>query len=145
MNRPVSAPNPANAVSSYGTNTLNQDGIIFPSASRTAAAYTSAPIANPDAKGIRLFVANDGAGGSTATAKVQVQDPLSKVWVDLAGATSAAVGASTGTITTVYPGLTGIADAAGVTVNQHIGPLWRVVLTIGVATGVSSVGADYLL
>lgn len=120
-------------------------GIVFPSASRTQAAYNSDEMYNPGARGVRMFVANDAAGGSTATAKIQVKAPGTAVWVDLAGATSAAVGSSTGTITTVYPGLTGIADSAGVTINQHLGTSWRIVLTIGTATGTSSVSVDYLI
>lgn len=120
-------------------------GTIFPSASRVQGAYNSDEIFNAGCRGIRLYVANDAAGGSTATAKIQVRAPHSDVWVDLPRATSAAVGSSTGTITTIYPGLTGIADVAGVDINQVLGPSFRVVLTIGVATGTSSVGADLLL
>ena len=125
----------------------NRAGIIFPSLSRAAAAYTSAPIFNPNAKGVRLFVANDGgAGTSTATAKVQILSPADGVtWIDLAGAVTAALGITTGSFLTIYPGLTGIADAANVAINQHLGSMWRVVLTIGAVPGVSVVGADYLL
>jgi hypothetical protein len=123
-----------------------RNGIIFPSLSRIAGTYTSLPFFNPTARGVRIYVANDAAGGSTAVAQIQVLNPADGVtWINLAGAASGTIGASTGTITTIYPGLTGIADAAGVTINQHLGPIWRVVLTIAVATGVSSVGADYLL
>lgn len=142
LNRPV--PNPAPGSGEKGT-VLNNAGVIFRSASRAAAAYTSDPIYNADAKGIRLFVANDAAGGGTATVKIQVQAPGSKVWVDLAGAVTAAIGSSTGTIMTVYPGLTGIADSAGVTINQHLGPVFRIVLTVGTATVTCGVDADYLL
>lgn len=138
----VNGPVPAVGVNAVGSTIT--PGIIFPSASRAQAAYTSDEIYNPNCKGIRLYTANDAAGGSTATAKIQVRAPNSDVWIDLAGATTAALGSSTGSLLTVYPGLTGIADAAGVTINQHLGPVWRVVLTIGVATGTSSVGADYL-
>jgi len=121
-------------------------GVIFPSAVRAAAAYTSDALFNPGARGVRLFVANNATGGSTATAKIQVKAPGSAVWTDLAGATTAALGSVTGSILTVYPGLTGIADSAGITINQHIGSTWRVVLTIGVAdTGTTSVSADYLI
>jgi hypothetical protein len=129
-----------------GGSPKNRAGIVFPSLSRIVAAYTSSPFYNPNAKGIRIFVANDAAGGSTAVCKVQVLNPADgTTWVDLAGATSGTINSSTGTITTIYPGLTGIADAAGVTINQHIGTMWRLVLTIAVATGTSSVGAEYLL
>lgn len=120
-------------------------GIIFPSLSRVQGAYTSQEFNNGTCRGVRLFTANDAAGGSTATAKIQVKAPGSGVWIDLAGATTAALGSTTGTITTIYPGLTGIADSAGVTINQHIGQAWRVVLTIGVATGTSSVSAVHLV
>lgn len=119
-------------------------GIIFSSASRVAAAYNSDELFNPTSKGVRIFTVNDGAGGSTATVKVQVKAPGSAVWIDLAGAATAALGATTGSIITIYPGLTGIADSAGVTINQHLGNSWRLVLTIGVATGTASVSAIYL-
>jgi hypothetical protein len=144
VNNWVTGPGPTSQ--ELGGSPANRAGIIFPSASRIAAAYTSSPIYNPNAKGVRLWVANDAAGGSTAVAKIQVLNPADNAtWVDLAGATSGTINSSTGTITTVYPGLTGIADSAGVTINQHLGSMWRVVLTIGTATGTSSVGADYLL
>lgn len=141
-NQPVPSPPTATAVGS----TLVA-GVLFPSLSRTVAGgpYTTDERFNPNCKGIRLFIVNDGAGGSTATVKIQVKDPVSDTFIDLAGATSAAIGASTGTIVTIYPGLTGIADAAGVTINQHLGCAWRAVLTIAVATGTASVGAEYLL
>jgi len=125
--------------------TVDGKGIIFPSASRTQAAYTSQEFHNASCRGVRIFTVNDGAGGSTATVKIQVKAPGQAVWIDLAGATTAALTSTTGSILTVYPGLTGIADSAGVTINQHIGQAWRVVMTIGVATGTSSVSAVHLL
>lgn len=124
----------------------NALGVIFPTLSRVAAAYTSQEFVNPQAKGIRIFTVNDGgAGTSTATVKVQVRMPGSTVWIDLAGAATAALGITTGSLLTIYPGLTGIADAAGVTINQHLGSAWRLVLTIGTVTGISSVAAHYLV
>lgn len=120
-------------------------GVIFPSASRSASAYTSQEFVNQGAKGIRIFTTNDGAGSSTATVKVQVRMPGTTNWTDLAGAATAALAAVTGSIITIYPGLTGIADAAGITINQHLGDSWRLVLTIGTATGTSQVSAHYLV
>ncbi len=146
VNTWVTGPDPVAIEMGQNATPKNRAGIIFPSQSRTNGAYTSSPMFNPNAKGVRLFVANDAAGGSTATAKIQILNPADgTTWIDLAGATSAAVGSSTGTITTIYPGLTGIADAAGVTINQHLGSIWRVVLTTTVGAAVQSVGADYLL
>lgn len=143
LNKPV--PNPLPGSGEKSTTANSTPGVIFPSASRTAAAYNSPAFYNADAKGIRIFTTNDAAGGSTATVKVQVRNPVDGGWTDLAGAATAALGAVTGSIITIYPGLTGIADSAGITINQHIGPIFRLVLTIGVATGTSAVGCDYLL
>lgn len=120
-------------------------GVIFPSASRTAAAYNSQEYVNPDCKGIRIFSTNDAAGGSTVTVKVQVRMPGTTNWTDLAGAATGTLNAVTGSLLTIYPGLTGIADAAGITINQHLGLSWRLVLTIGTATGTSQVSAHYLV
>ncbi len=145
-NRPV----PSNGPLPFNTGTaaldaLMTDGIIFPSLSRLAAAYTSQEFTNPGARGIRIFTSNDAAGGSTATVKVQVRMPGTTNWTDLAGAATAALGSVTGSLITIYPGLTGIADSAGITINQHLGTSWRIVLTIGTATGTSAVSADYLM
>lgn len=120
-------------------------GVIFPSASRAAAAYTSQEFVNPDCKGIRIFTTNDAAGGSTATVKVQTRMPGTTNWTDIAGAATAALAAVTGSIITIYPGLTGIADSTGITINQHLGLSWRLILTIGTATGTSQVSAHYLV
>jgi hypothetical protein len=121
-----------------------QNGVLFVSASRAAATYNSPEHYNYYCKGIRLYITNDAAGGSTATVKIQVRSPKGS-FTDLAGAASAGLGAVTASIVTIYPGLTGIADVAGITINQHLGLIWRAVLTIGVATGTSLVEADYLM
>lgn len=127
-------------------------GILFPTLARTealnpdglgAGVYASSEQQNPGAKGVRLFtVVADGSG--TVTVKIQVRDPYTDTWVDLAGATTAALDNATA-ILTVYPGLTGIADTAGVTCNQHLGPAWRGVATVATAVETFSVGADYLI
>lgn len=125
-----------------------QEGVIFPTAARThtdnSGVYNSAEIYNANARGVRLFVVVANGSG-TVTVKIQVIDPYTDAWVDLAGATTAALNNTAGTILTVYPGLTGIADSAGVTCNQHLGPAWRCVATVATATETFSVSADYLL
>jgi hypothetical protein len=128
-------------------------GILFATAARTelanpdglgAGVYASSEQQNAGAKGVRLFtVVADGSG--TVVVKIQVRDPNTDVWVDLAGAATAALDNNPGALLTVYPGLTGIADAAGVTCNQHLGPAWRVVATVATASETFSVGADYLI
>jgi hypothetical protein len=145
-NKPVPTVGTYALSSGNATNDATQhDGIIFPSASRGVTSFNSADILNSDCKGIRLFITNDAAGGGTVTVKIQVKDPATGNYTDLAGAASAALGAVTSSIVTIYPGLTGIADAAGVTINQHLGPVFRVVLTVGTATVTCGVGADFLV
>ena len=145
VNQPV--PTPAVTASS----STSVAGMLFATAARahnggvaSDGVYASEGMANPGAKGVRLFtvVAN---GSGTVTVKIQVQDPYTDAWVDLAGATTAALNNTAGTITTVYPGLTGIADSAGVTINQHLGAMWRAVATVATASETFSVGAHYLV
>lgn len=142
----------AGVTSASAGDSAQVEGIIFPTLARDkdtdsglgAGVYASAEMFNPGARGVRLFTVV-GNGSGTVTVKVQVRDPNTDAWVDLAGATTAALNNTAGTITTIYPGLTGIADSAGVTINQHIGPCWRAVATVATATETFSVGADYLI
>jgi len=108
-----------------------------------AGVYASQEIRNVSAKGVRLFsvVAN---GSGTVVVKIQVKNPYTGTWVDLAGAATAALNNNAGVIITIYPGLTGIADSAGVTINQHPGSSWRAVATVATATETFSVAADHL-
>lgn len=117
-------------------------GVILASGSRAVGAVNSAEFFNPSARGIRLYTTNDGAGGSTATAKVQVRDPVTDTWVDLAGAATAALGAVSSSLFTLYP--EGVA-AANVYVLNILGVSWRVVLTTAVATGTAAVAGEYLI
>ncbi len=153
--------------------TPGKSGILFASQVRDATGasggsasgvYTSGEHYNRSAKGVRLnlVIAPTGAATGTVTLKIQVPDPVSDsssgtVWTDLVGLLSAATGFSingtgalTGAIFTIYPGLTGIADAAssgtaGTTINQHLGPRWRAVATLANAPLTFTVGADYLM
>jgi hypothetical protein len=115
-------------------------GVIFASASRTGA--TNSPeFFNPSAKGVRLYITNVAEAGATATVKIQVKDPVSKVFVDLAGATTAALGAVAPSLFTVYPeGVT----AANVYVLNILGVSWRAVITMS-AAATASVGGEYLI
>jgi hypothetical protein len=97
---------------------------------------------NPNARGVRLyFVVANGSG--TVTSQIQVRDPYTDTWINLPGAATAALNNTTGTLMTVYPGLTGIVDAA-TNVNQHLGTSWRLQATV-TNTETFSVGAEYLL
>lgn len=135
-----------------GTTTVGSDnvpGTIFPTAARTHTGgvasdgvYASDELANPCAKGVRIFtvVAN---GSGTVAFKVQVRNPYTDAWFDLPGAAIAAYNNGSKTIT-IYPGLTGIADVSDVTNNQHLGPSWRVHTTVATASETFSVSATYL-
>jgi len=141
VNQAVPAPR-----SAWAADTTNKNGTIFASEARAEnAAYTSDPIHNYGAKGVRLFISNGTIGSTTLTVKIQVQNPASGSWVDLPGAVTAALTTDNDLSTlTVYPG---IAETANVEVSTHLGPVWRVVATLsdGDTTPVTfGVGADYL-
>lgn len=131
---------------------LQNAGYIFTTAARDqttdaglgAGVYASSEQFNPYARGVRLFtvVAN---GSGTVVVKIQIRNPYADGWIDLAGAATAALNNNAGALLTVYPGLTGIADSTGVTINQHLGSSWRLVATVATAAETFSVGADYLL
>lgn len=132
------------------TGTTNTPGVMFPTLARSETGgaasngiFTSEEISNAGARGVRIFtvVAN---GGGTVAFKVQVRNPYTDAWFDLPGAAIAAYNNGSKTIT-IYPGLTGIADSADVTNNQHLGPTWRVHATVATASETFSVAADYLI
>lgn len=147
VNGPVLGTDP---VALDATTDLQNAGYIFPTAARTHTGgpasdgvYTSEEILNPNAKGVRLFVIVANGSGTVAL-KVQVKNPYTDAWYDLPGAAIAAFNNSSKTLT-IYPGLTGIADSADVTNNQHLGSAWRVHCTVATATETFSVAGDYLL
>lgn len=127
----------------------NVAGLIFPSASRAAAAYNSDELFNPNCKGVRLYIdmTNVGAGPGTVVAKIQGRDPVTDTWVDITGATTAALNAVQTKTLTVYPGITAAAGAAGVSteVSSFVPTSWRVVATVATNAVTFSIGAEYLL
>lgn len=144
VNAPVWAPGPSRGVSISDSSALQKNGVIFASAARAAATYTSDEIHNTHAKGVRVFidVTNDGAAG-TVTAEIQVKDPSSGLWERITGAVTTALTETGAPATlTVYPGIT---VAANIDISNHLGSAWRVVAVVGVNTTTFSVGADYLL
>lgn len=141
QNQAVPAPR-----SAWAAGSTNLNGTIFASEARADnAAYTSDPIYNPGAIGVRLFIKNGTIGTTTLTVKIQIQNPVDDSWIDLPGAVTAALTTDNDANTlTVYPG---IAETANVSVADHLGPVWRVVATLsdGDTDSVTfSVGADYL-
>lgn len=142
-NAPVPSPRPAQAVSDKDR-PQPPNGVIFESAARAAATYTSDPIHNPGALGVRIFtsVTNDGAAG-TVTVEVQVKDPVSDTWKRLTDAVTAALTESgSPNFLTIYPGVT---VAANVGVSQPLGPEWRVVAVVANNDVTFSIGAHYLI
>lgn len=144
-NQPVPSPQPSSAIaSSSGT----ADGVIYPSAARTAATYTSDEMFNPVCKGVRVYIDITADGGGTVTASLQSRDPNSDKWVTITGATTAALATATQTRTlTLYPGIAAAAGSAttNTEVSAFLSVSWRVVIVVATATVTFSVGAEYLL
>lgn len=159
INEPIDPQSPIDSQAG----TIGKSGVLFTSQVRDATGasggsasgvYTSSEHYNRSARGVRLnvVIAPTGAATGTVTVKLQVADPVSNsssgtVWTDISGATTAAIngtGALTGSLLTIYPGLTGIANANDA-VNQHLGPRWRAVATVALAPLTFTVGADYLM
>ena len=130
--------------------TANKNGIIFESAARTESAnpdglgagvYASAEMHNFGAKGVDLFLVSTSSGAGTVTAKIQKKDPASGTWIDLTSGATAAQADPGSAVLTIYPG---IAETANVSVSDHLGCTWRVVVTVATASVTFSVGATYL-
>lgn len=104
---------------------------VVASASRTATFNSDDQTNSPIEKGIRLFLNISAVTGTSPTLdiKVQIKDPLSGSYHDMAGA---AFAQKTGTGTDeiiVYPG---VAETANVSVSDYLGgATWRVVNTLG--------------
>lgn len=102
-NRQVETPLPTLGIGEVASKT-HKLGTILESASRAAATYTTDPIHNYEAKGLRLFFDLTNVGGAgIVTTKVQVRDPVTGNWVDLSQNIILAAVATT--ILTIYPGL----------------------------------------
>jgi hypothetical protein len=145
-NQPVPSPQPSSATS--GNVTGSQDGIIFVSLARTAAAYTSDEMFNPNCSGVRIYADVTVHNGGTLVLKVQTKDPLTGKFVDLTGSTTASwAGANQTRTLTIYPGITAAAGTATTNTEASavLGTSWKLVATVTVATVTFSVGAEYLL
>lgn len=144
-NQPVPSPLPSAQVAAGSTNV---EGVIFPSASRTGT-NNSDEMFNANCKGVRLYIdaTNVGAGPGTVTVKIQGRDPVTDNWVDITGATTAALNAVQTRTLTLYPGITAAAGSA--TTNTEVSSFlpcsWRVVATVAVNAVVFSIGGEYLL
>ena len=84
------------------------------------------------------------------TFQVQVPDPANPTsWLNIGAASSGFTGPTGATgggsllALTLYPGLTGIADATTNT-NAILGPRWRVQATLANAPSTFTLGGDYL-
>lgn len=126
----------------YAVGSVPAYGTIFQSSSRGAATYNSDPMFNPGWPGVKLTVDVSVHNSGTVTVKIQTKDNVSGQWIDLAGATTAALSGSNQTVTlTIYPGL---AETANVDVSTVLPQQWRVVATVASAAVTFSVGGEYL-
>lgn len=139
-NYPVPDPNV------YGINSATQPkaGTIIPLALRSAAAYNSPELYNPWAKGVRLYVniTTNSSNSGTVTVKVQVKDPVSGTFVDMPGATTAAIATVSETTLVIYPGAS---ESTNIDIADPMSVSWRVVATVTSADCTFSVGGEYLI
>lgn len=143
-NQPVPAPGPSTATPN---STSTPDGVIFASAARTQATYTSDEMYNPNCKGVRIYFSSADVGTGTATIQVQTRDPNSDNWVNmLTGVSPAWTGNQSRTLT-IYPGLTAVVGIAttNTIASEFLSTSWRITVVVGTATLTFSVGAEYLL
>lgn len=118
------------------------------SSAKTASGNSAAAIINPSFSGVLLFLNASVVTGTTPslTVRVQVQDPVSALWVDVPGASYAAITAATATPVLLLINL-GATPAVNAAVNYQLPRTWRLA---GVISGTTpsftfSVGAQYLL
>lgn len=127
---------------------LSGSGTVFASAARTATANSTTQT-NSLARGVVLWmdvtVFDRTTGDEVMDCKVQVGDPVSGVFTDLASAAWAQVASATPATTalTVYPG---IAETANVSVSDVLPGRWRVrcVLAGNTPSATFSIGYDYI-
>lgn len=156
FNQPVPSAHPYGHPEAAGTSNLN--GIIFTSASRNqtddphglgAGIYVSDALQNPNAAGVDIFINASSAGSGTLAVKLQKYDPAAAAWVDIINASYAASGDPWTATMEVYPGLVESSDLDSGTpehsyVSAHLGPTWRVHVTVATAAVTFSIGANYL-
>ena len=168
INEPVPTPGPTGAVSAYTdagarTKPNNIPGVIFAATSRITGTYNSDIMYNPTAKGVRLMLTISPTGPATGAWALSVEVPDNgdeTIWKPFMGTLTAATGCSgngtgalTGALLTVYPGLTststgdlsGGGATGGATVNQHLGPKWRIKVVTTLDTLTFRVSGNYLL
>lgn len=114
--------------------------VIFESAARASGAHNSAAFTAQGYTGVKVFVDVSVHNGGSLTVKLQAMDQLSGNWVDITGATTAALSGSNQTVAlNVHPALTASSNVA---VSQLMGNTCRVVGTVATATVTFSVSVD---
>lgn len=91
----------------------------------------SATYTNRDARGVTVVVKNTAGTGTSPTVTVKLQENVPGAgWIDITGATTAAIAAGTPGTTyfTVYPGVT---VASNVGISRPLGKTFRLFWTIG--------------
>ncbi len=118
------------------------EGTIYPSAVYPIGTIVTPPIANPAAKGVRLFIDVTVPNGGTVTVSIEEQDPASGKWILAAdGAITTALAAAATTSLTIYPG---IAETPNFEISDHLGTPFRVKLVVAAAPVTLSVGGVFL-
>ncbi|MGL6210811.1 MAG: hypothetical protein ACRC14_13390 [Paracoccaceae bacterium] len=115
------------------------------SAARTASA-NGTTITNANGRGAIFFINVSAVGGTspTLTVRMQVQDPVSLGWADVAAAVTAPISTVSLTTLTVSPG---VSEAANLRVAQGLPRVYRMAWVItGTTPSITfSIGAQYLV
>lgn len=116
------------------------------SSAKTASGNSAAAITNASGSGAIFFINVSAVSGTTPTlaVRVQVQDPVSLSWVDVPGAVTASITATSLVMLTVAPGLV---EAINSKVSFPLPRTYRLAWTIGGTTPsfTFSVGAAYII
>ncbi len=125
---------------------LTVAGVSVEASTAKTVTATGTTITNNSANGVLLFINASVVSGTTPTlvVRLQVQDPVSALWVDVPGAATASITAVSTTLLTVAAGVTPVANAA---VSFPVPRTYRVAWVIGGTTPsfTFSVGAQYII
>jgi hypothetical protein len=125
---------------------LTVAGVSVEASTAKTVTATGTTITNNSANGLMLFVNVSVVSGTSPTlaVRLQVQDPVSALWVDVPGAATASITTVSTTLLTVATGVTPVANVA---VNYPVPRVYRVAWTIGGTTPsfTFSVGAQYII
>lgn len=128
----VASPVPVNLVQTIITTPELEEITVLASALRSVT-FNSPVFTNRFHRGLRLYLNVTAVTGTlqTLNIKMQTQDPVSGVWLDMANAAFPEISATGAWSLVVYPGINQSTTGSAVRVSTIMSRTWRVVSTIG--------------